>query len=98
MRTGPELTVVDVSPDGALVESPVRVVPGARLDVHLMTCNGRMLVRSRVVRSFVAKVQADALMYRAALLFDQTVDTRAYGYSVPPTLAGSDTETGMTYP
>src|SRR5262245_46724575 len=83
MRTGTELTVLDLSDDGTLVEGGVRLVPGARVDVHVITREGRVLVRSRVVRAFVSMVKADSLTYRAALLFDQPVDTGSTGYSVP---------------
>ena len=83
MRTGTELTVLDVSDLGTLVEGDVRLVPGARVDVHVITRAGRVLVRSRVVRAFISKLRADSLRYRAALLFDQAVDTSSFGYSVP---------------
>ena len=79
MRTGTELTVLDLSDDGTLVEGGVRLVPGARVDVHVITREGRVLVRSRVIRAFISMVKADSLNYRAALLFDQPVDTSTSG-------------------
>ena len=51
LRTGRELAVVDISPSGALVEGATRLLPGTHVDVHVVTRHGRVLVRTRVVRS-----------------------------------------------
>jgi len=80
LRTGRELSVVDVSNTGLLVEGSVRLLPGTHVDVHVVTSEGRVLVRSRVARCFVAALQADAVSYRGALAFERPVDT---GYVVP---------------
>ena len=78
LRTGRELTVVDVSDGGVLVRSAARLLPGTHVDVHVMTCNGRVLVRSRIVRAHVCALQADAIWYHGALAFDRMIDTDAY--------------------
>lgn len=75
LRTGLELAVIDVSDAGALVEGAVRLLPGARLDVHVIARNGRVLVRARVVRAYVSALRADRIEYRGALVFDQPLDT-----------------------
>jgi hypothetical protein len=75
LRTGRELSVVDVSNAGALVEGSVRLLPGTHVDVHVVTGEGRVLVRSRVARCFVAGLRADGVRYRGALAFDRLVDT-----------------------
>jgi len=76
LRTGRELAVIDLSTVGALVEGSARLLPGTHVDVHVMTRDGRVLVRSRVSRASVFRLQADLVMYRAALAFDRTIDTR----------------------
>lgn len=76
MRAGPELSVIDISDTGALVEGDTRLLPGTRIDVHLITRTGRLLVRSRVVRAHVCLLQPNRIGYRAGLAFDQPVDTR----------------------
>jgi len=75
LRAGRELTVVEISDTGALVESSGRLLPGTHVEVHVVTRDGRTLVRSRVTRAWVFAVAADALRYRAALVFDTRVNT-----------------------
>ncbi len=75
LRAGRELSVIDVSSDGALIEGSVRLLPGTHVDVHIVTRDGRVLVRSRVVRAQVCHVAADSVRYRGALAFDRSVDT-----------------------
>jgi hypothetical protein len=79
LRTGRELGVVNISTCGVLVEGGTRLLPGTHADVHVVTRHGRMLVRTRVTRSFVWQLEADAVCYRAALAFETSVDTEAYG-------------------
>ena len=98
LRTGRELAVVDVSNTGALVEGRVRLLPGTHVDVHVTTRDGRLLVRSRVARCYVAGLHADLVRYRGALAFERQIDTAAAGYSVPdPTHTAIATE-GCSYP
>ena len=77
LRTGRELAVVDISGTGALVEGQTRLLPGTRTDVHVVTRHGRVLVRARVVRSLVWRLERDLVCYRTALAFDLVVDTEA---------------------
>ena len=62
-------TVIDVSDTGLLAEGEMRLLPGTHVDVHLVTCDGRLLVRSRVIRAFVCRVCRNriALSRRACL-------------------------------
>jgi hypothetical protein len=87
LRAGRDLAVLDVSDAGALVEGTTRLLPGTRVDVHVVTGAGRVLVRSRVVRAFVQSVDVDGVMYRSGLAFEQRVDTSA---TVLPTLDLAD--------
>jgi hypothetical protein len=75
LRAGRELTVIDVSNAGALVEGASRFLPGTHVDAHLVTKDGRVLVRSRVIRAYVWSLGASSVVYRAALAFEQVVDT-----------------------
>ena len=86
LRTGGQLVVLDASNWGALVETTERLLPGRHLDVHIVTSAGRTLVRSRVARAYVYHLQPDAIHYRAALAFEQAVDTRPCGSPVPAVL------------
>ena len=98
LRTGRELSVVDVSDGGALVEG-ARLLPGTHVDVHVTTRDGRVLVRSRVVRAYVAELQSNAVRYRVALAFDRAVDTScASGYALPPPRMALHQDSGSIYP
>lgn len=75
LRGGRELAVVDLSHAGALVEGPARLLPGTHVDVHIVTSEGRTLVRSRVVRAYVSYLDAEVVRYRGAICFERTIDT-----------------------
>jgi hypothetical protein len=87
LRTGGQLVVLDASNWGALAETTERLLPGRHLDVHIVTSGGRTLVRSRVARAFVDRLEPDAIHYRIALAFEQAVDTRPCSSPVPAVLA-----------
>jgi hypothetical protein len=98
LRTGGHLRIVEASKWGALAETGERVLPGRHLDVHIVSAEGRVLVRCRVARAFVTRLQADAVHYRAALAFERIIDVCAAGYAVPAPFLASETERGMSYP
>lgn len=95
LRAGRELAVVDVSSAGALVEGDTRLLPGTHVDVHVLTTDGRVLVRSRVVRAWVSALASDCVQYRGALAFERAVDT---GYPVPVPERMSTEGAGSGYP
>ena len=74
VRGGRELKVVDISDHGVLVESEARLLPGTHVEVHMVTGDGRVLVRTRVVRACVSALR-DGVRYRSALAFERRVDT-----------------------
>lgn len=76
LRLGPDLAVLDVSDSGIRVEGDARLLPNRRVDVHVVTRTGRVLVRATVTRAHVTEVRADSLRYQAALVFDQPLDSR----------------------
>jgi len=97
LRTGRELAVVDIGDAGALVEGTARLLPGTHVEVHVVTREGRTLVRSRVTRAWVFAVAADILQYRAALVFEARVNT-APSWVVTTRAAPSSASTGSRYP
>lgn len=98
LRTGRDVQVVNVSNTGLLVEGTARLLPGTHVDVHVVTRDGRVLVRSRVTRAYVWTLTAEAVCYRGALAFDRAVDTAAIGYPVPDPVVASVVSLGITYP
>ena len=97
LRTGGDLSVLDLSSGGALVEGGARLLPGTHVDVHVVTREGRLLVRSRVVRAWVSALSADSVAYRGALVFDRAVDI-APGYSLPVEAVPAAASLGTPYP
>ena len=98
LRTGGHLRILDASSWGALAETTERMLPGRQLDVHVVSAQGRVLVRARVARAYVARLEADAVHYEAALAFDRALDVRADGYVMPAELAGVENDPGNRYP
>jgi hypothetical protein len=90
--------VLDVSSWGALTETTERLLPGRCLDVHVMAAGGRVLVRARVARAYVCQLQSDAIYYRAALAFEQPIDVRACGNSMPAVPVSRPSPQGKPYP
>ena len=68
LRPGQDVTVLNISGGGALVESSSRMRPGARAELQLIGAP-RCMVRGRVHRCHVASL--DPLRYRGAIVFDE---------------------------
>lgn len=75
LRTGPELAIVEISDGGACVRTSARLLPGTRVDVHLVTAEGRVLTRARVARAAVCSIDLAGVTYQAALVFDTPIDS-----------------------
>ena len=86
LRLGRELSVIDVSTSGALVQGPTRLLPGTHVDVHVTASQGRVLARARVVRCVVWAVTADVVQYRGALAFNTPVELQPIDPATLPTL------------
>jgi hypothetical protein len=68
LRTGSPLRVINVSPDGMLVESPARLLPGRQVDLVLQTGVTREQAPWVVVHSRVGCLRGSSeLRYRAGL-------------------------------
>jgi hypothetical protein len=98
LRTGRDLEVCDVSDGGVLVDGQARLLPGTHVDVHVVSPTGRVLVRCRVVRSVVSRLDGVGVCYRSALAFQQPVDTRTAGYGLPEAIGEGPTPEGSRYP
>jgi len=70
VRPGHAAIVVDVSPDGALIETGHRLLPGTVVALHFESLDGRVSVRGRVLRSTVAGLRTSGISYRGAIRFE----------------------------
>jgi hypothetical protein len=98
LRAGRQLEVINVSDTGLLAEGEMRLLPGTHVDVHLVTAEGRSLIRSRVIRAFVWRVCRDRIDYRGAIVFERPVSTAAVGYPIPDAAEASNGPSGKPYP
>lgn len=98
LRTGHNLDMVDISDWGALVEGAARLLPGTHVDVHVVLTDGRVLIRCRVARSFVHRVEAEAIRYRSALAFEKRIETALPGYQLPDAFDALTGSLGTVYP
>lgn len=70
VRPGYDVMVIDISADGALVETAYRLLPGRAVELQFELFARRVAVRGRVLRCAVAAVRPWAVVYRGAILFD----------------------------
>jgi hypothetical protein len=72
VRTGHPLIVIDVSPDGALVEAGRPLRPGSQVELHVESDRQHARFAARVVRCDVVAISADyGTTYRAGLSFNE---------------------------
>jgi len=71
LRPGCLVAVLDLSATGAQVQSERPLRPGSRIHVRLAARNSSLAVAADVVRCSVWIVQADAVIYRGALRFEE---------------------------
>ncbi|HZT76677.1 MAG TPA: PilZ domain-containing protein [Vicinamibacterales bacterium] len=72
-RIGPgePARVLDVSSGGALVDTPMRLLPGTTVEVRMATRQHRIAIRGEVVRCAV--VRLGPMVYRGALRFERPI-------------------------
>ena len=87
VRPGHEVSMIDVSAGGALVETDHRLLPGTSVELHLKTENRRAIVRGSVLRCTIVRLHPSSVCYRGAVGFDRHlpwfVDEDSTGYPVP---------------
>ena len=72
LRHGFDVLVIDLCPEGALVEGTARLLPGASVELHLAAAEWTWAACARVLRCYVSAVIPErGVRYRAALQFDR---------------------------
>jgi hypothetical protein len=85
LKYGAPLTLIDVSPNGALIEVPERLNPGAHLVIEFLSANTdqTMRVPSKVTRSSLVAING-GLKYRIACAFKRPFALQEYLAAQPP--------------
>ena len=88
IRPGHDVSIVDVSAAGMLVESAHRLLPGAPVVVRVTSDRHPVtVIKGRIVRCVVSRLEGNAIWYRGGIAFDGhlacagTLDT--CGYRLP---------------
>jgi len=68
---GPEVTLINISRGGALIETDALLVPHSSIAIRLVTADAAFLLRGRVLRSRASSFKESALLYQSALSFDE---------------------------
>jgi hypothetical protein len=70
VRPGKDVIVVNISAGGALIDAPLRLLPGANVELQIETARRWDVVAGRVLRCAVARVRTNAVLYRAGIAFN----------------------------
>lgn len=74
---GPDVSLVDLSEGGALLDADIPLKPGTQLVLELDGEGGQLRVRLSILRSHVARLLGQVMIYRGACAFDAPVDLGA---------------------
>ena len=85
IRPGHEVTLIDLSSGGALVEANRRLLPGSAVELQIHAEDRQATMRGCVVRCNVVQVRPASMCYRGAIAFERCLPwfTDATGYDVP---------------
>lgn len=74
VRPGRDVSVLDLSRGGALIEGRARLAPNSRIELRL-TAPGRVMhLTGRVVRCYVSALNKSIVSYQAGVAFEQSLD------------------------
>jgi hypothetical protein len=74
VRPGQWVLLLDLSASGALIAGRRQLRPGARVEIHFHSDGHRSAVWAAVLRCSVAAMDADRVVYHAALNFERRVE------------------------
>jgi hypothetical protein len=73
VRAGSIAEVINVSPRGALVETPHRLLPGTLLDLRIDGLHRHASVRAHVIHCEVFSIVEGRLRFRGGVLFERPI-------------------------
>jgi PilZ domain-containing protein len=71
VRPGHDAALLDISSNGALIETALRLMPGRQIELQIERGGQMTPIRGRVMRSQVARVLPSRVSYRGAIGFEQ---------------------------
>jgi len=71
VRPGIDARLLDISAEGASIETTYRLLPGRRLILQLKFATCAVAVRGSVLRCTVFQASVDRIAYRGALIFER---------------------------
>ena len=97
LRPGYDVSVIDVSAGGALIESDRRLLPGAAVELNLRgEHRPPEIIRGHVLRAAVARLRSNMVCYRGAIVFDHDLPWLVNEASSGSGLPGSENRPGRT--
>jgi PilZ domain len=71
VQPGHRARVIDVSAGGALIETSLRLLPGAAIELQVETGSDHTSVRGHVLRCVVVRLRPTWVCYRGAIVFER---------------------------
>jgi hypothetical protein len=79
LKNGPEVSLLDLSSGGALIETRVQMRPGSAITLEVAGGGSVVEISSEVVRCGIASLQSGAPIYRGACLFENPLSLEEIG-------------------
>jgi hypothetical protein len=97
VRPGRQVSIIDLSASGALIETSHRLLPGTDVELHVEGTDRSATMRGRVLRCAVSQVRSSSVSYRGAIAFERHlpwfVNEEGSGYGVHT----SEKRSGQTF-
>ena len=74
---GPEVTLINISRGGALIETEAHLVPHSSVAIRLVAADAVFLLHGKVLRSRASSFQGSTLLYQSAIAFDKELSILA---------------------
>jgi hypothetical protein len=75
LSSGSEVTLINISKGGALLESVDRLAPSTRISLRVITTEGILILQGKILRCMISHLNG-GLRYRSAVAFDQEFPLR----------------------
>jgi len=85
VRPGHRAMLIDISANGALIETEHRLQPGTTVELLLDRRHYRAGVKGRVLRCTIVRMYASSVCYRGAIAFDRDLPWFIESETIDPT-------------